>query len=412
VNANDTDARRDAPPASRAVIESTLAAYFGRRHCCLTNRGTTALAAAFTGLDLRPGHGVVFPAAMCSVPVFSAPFAAGGLRPVFADVDVESGNFDLDDLARVLEENSGRVGAVVPLHMFGRPERLDEVAALCRRHGARLVEDLALALGARRGGRRVGGTGDAACLSFVRKILPLEMGGAVLTDDPAVDARARRFAEALPPPPPEERELTKTAMREFHLLTARAARADWTDLAPLAPYAAAFRRLLLASTSEADWRGSVVLDELAGLDDALLARRARAEVFDTVLSHPRLVPLEHGESALFAYPVRLADASAEEFLAFAEDRGRPFRRIAYPDVHRVFGACRNPARPCDRRAPCFPGALTLEKEVLGFAVDDRDPVSSFWEPARAFQEVFDLFARDRPGPSAFDWTGRLEERMS
>ena len=69
---------------SVAEIEETLARRLGRRHCVLTNRGTTALAAAFHALDRAPGTRALFPAAMCSIPVFAAGYA--GWAPTFADV--------------------------------------------------------------------------------------------------------------------------------------------------------------------------------------------------------------------------------------------------------------------------------------------------------------------------------------
>ena len=138
----------------KSDIEASLASYHGRRHCVLANRGTTALTAALHSLD-RPGEGVVFPAALCSIPVFSAAFA--GMKPLFADVDLETGNFDLSDLEKVLSLH--RPAAVVPVHMFGLPEDMDAVGTLADRFGASVIEDGALSMGASRNGRRVGGGG-------------------------------------------------------------------------------------------------------------------------------------------------------------------------------------------------------------------------------------------------------------
>ncbi|MGQ0645871.1 MAG: DegT/DnrJ/EryC1/StrS family aminotransferase [Elusimicrobiota bacterium] len=379
---------------SKERIESELAAYFGRRHCCLVNRGTTALAAALAALE-RPGARAIFPAAMCSVPVFAAFFA--GWRPAFADVNPLDGNFDLGDLERALAE--GGAGAVVPVHMFGRPDDLDALRILCDRHGAALVEDVALSMGASYRGKKAGSFGDLACLSFVRKMIPLEMGGAVLTDDPALDARARRFAASLPPARGGAGE-TAAAMKAFHALTGYAAAGAWAAAALLEPFREEFRRLLPARTTEEDWAGSIVLDELAGLDAAVAARRKRAEVYDTVLSHPRLRPFPTDGSCLFAYPVRLAGVSAERFLEYAARRGCSFKRIAYPDVHRVFGP-----------AGAFPGAALLERELVGFPVDDDQPVSSFWEYVRDFLDLFESYLKDEKTLPPFDERGKLELRM-
>ncbi len=387
-------------PSAKADIESALAAYFGRRYCCLTNRGTTALAAALHALDRPAGTAAVFPAAMCSIPVFAASFA--GWRPVFADVSLRDGNFDPASLERILSRGRGRTGAVVPVHMFGQPDDLDALKTLCDRYGAALVEDLALSMGARYKGKRAGGFGTLACLSFVRKMLPLEMGGAVLTDDPRLHRRVVEFTDGLPAlsAAGPVREQVQAAMKAFHSLTGYVAAGGWAKAGLLAPFEEEFRRLLLWKTTEDDWKDSVVLPELNALETAVSARRVRAEVFETVLTHPRLEPLAHGDSVFFAYPVRLKGLCAEAFLDFAARRGFAFKRVAYPDIHPVFG-------PKD----AFPNAALLEKEVVGFPVDDNQPASSFWEYAQDFARVFEEYVKASDGFPPFDWRGKLELRM-
>jgi dTDP-4-amino-4,6-dideoxygalactose transaminase len=384
---------------SKAKIESILTDYFGRRFCCLTNRGTTALTAAFVGLNLPPGTRVVFPAAMCSIPVFSALFA--GLRPEFADVNLDDANFDLADLERTLSQAKDRIGAVVPIHMFGRPDNMDALQDLCRRYGAALVEDAALSLGAAYKGKPVGSLGQISCLSFVRKMLPLEMGGAVLTDDPDLEARMRTFVVDLPRPAAQNREKVQAAMRAFHGLTSYAAAEDWGKKALLAPFREEFQRLLLSRTVDEDWADSIVLKELDALSQVIAARRVRAEVYETVLQHPRLRPLQHTDSVLFAYALRLDGVPAEAFLDFAESRGFLFRRIAYPDIHPIF---RDPGS--------FPNAETVEREVIGLPIDETQPVSSCWEYAQDFLKLFQEFVETKRDFSDFFWRGRLERRMS
>ncbi|HRY30296.1 MAG TPA: DegT/DnrJ/EryC1/StrS family aminotransferase [Elusimicrobiota bacterium] len=386
---------------SKQQIESRLADYFGRKFCCLTNRGTTALTAALHALGKPAGATTLFPAVMCSIPVFSAKFAGG--RPEFADVDLTDGNFSLPDVDRVLAERAGEVGAVVPVHMFGQPEKMEELQTLCDKHGAALIEDGALSMGARHKGRPVGRFGAMSCLSFVRKMLPLEMGGAVLTDDTLLNKRVRAFVEDLPPPPPNQRERTEAAMKEFHTLTGRVAANGWKDTALFRPYEKTFAELFLSRTVEEDWKDSVVLDELAALEDVVKARRARAEVYETVLTHPRLPSLEHGESCFFAYPVRLTDVGVESFLEFADAEGFSYRRIAYPDVHKVFGSSRPDG--------AFPNARILEKELMGLAVDDDQPVSSFWEYAQDFLKIFERYLEEGTWRAPDSWEGKLERRM-
>ena len=382
--------------SSRTDIERVLAQHFHRRHCVLTNRGTTALTAALTALDRPAGTRALFPAVMCSIPVFAARFA--GWSPAFADVNLLDANFDLGSVERKMAE--GAVGAVIPVHMFGKPDNMDGLAALCARYKVDLVEDVALSMGAEYKGRPAGSFGRISCLSFVRKMLPLEMGGALLTDEPVLAQRARAFVDRLPPEQILRRGETAAAMKAFHSLTGYVAAGDWARTALLAPFEDEFRRLLLASTAEEDWESSIVLDELKKLPDVLQARRARAEVYENAFGEEGISSLDRTGSSLFAYPVRLPGVTVEDFLAFSLNRGYTFKRVAYPDIHPVFSP-----------REYFPNAETVEREVIGLPLDDDQPVSSFWEYAGDFRAMFEAYLKDRSSRPPYDMRGKMELRM-
>ncbi len=378
-------------------IESSLAHYFNRRYCCLTNRGTTALTAAITTLQKPPGSLAVFPAAMCAIPVFSARFA--GWEPAFADVNLKNGNFDLNDLDKVLNDNKGRVGAVVPVHMFGQPEDMNALQDLCAQYRVPVIEDVALSMGAVYQGKKIGGFGEVSCLSFVRKMLPLEMGGAVLTDDASIDHKVRCFVNQLPDVCIHPEEVSST-MKEFHGLTGCVAAQNWAHAHVLHPFQDIFQRLFLTATNDKDWQDSVVLSELADLEDVVKARQVRAEVYDTVFHHPRIKPMAQGGSSFFAYPVQLPGVSVESFLHFAAEKGAVFKRVAYPAIPMVFGSHRT-----------FPQAHLIEKEVMGFPVDDNQPVSDFWSYAQDFQSLFEDYLKVEHHHQSFDWRGKLSQRL-
>src|SRR5262249_8690785 len=108
--------------------------------------------------------------------------ALAGLRPVLVDVDPETMNLDPEQVVV-----GPRTRAVMPVHLFGRPARIDELPDLP------LVEDAAGALGARRGGRACGSLGTVGCLSFhPRKIVTTGDGGAVVTDGDRTAGTVRR----------------------------------------------------------------------------------------------------------------------------------------------------------------------------------------------------------------------------
>jgi dTDP-4-amino-4,6-dideoxygalactose transaminase len=120
------------------------------------------------------------------VPAYTFPATANvvalaGAKPILVDVDPET--FNLDP-AKV--EVTPRTKAILPVHLFGRPARLEELPELP------LIEDAAAALGARHRGRACGGLGVAGCLSFhPRKIVTTGEGGAVTTNDGDLAERAR-----------------------------------------------------------------------------------------------------------------------------------------------------------------------------------------------------------------------------
>jgi perosamine synthetase len=164
-----------------AEFEQELARACETRHALAVSSGTAALHVAVQALELEPGDEIVVPA--YTFPATASVVALSGLRPVLADVDPVTMNIDP---ARV--EAGPRTRAIMPVHLFGRPARIEELPELP------LVEDAAGALGARRRGRACGSLGTMACLSFhPRKIVTTGEGGAVTTDDDRVAEAVTRL---------------------------------------------------------------------------------------------------------------------------------------------------------------------------------------------------------------------------
>jgi len=160
-------------------LEDGLARACEVAHAIAVSSGTAAIHLAVLALGIGPGDEVIVPA--YTFPATANVVALAGGTPVLADVDPET--FNLDP-ARV--EVTPRTKAIMPVHLFGRPARLEELPAVT------LIEDAAGALGARRRGRACGGLGAAGCLSFhPRKIVTTGEGGAVTTNDPELAERVR-----------------------------------------------------------------------------------------------------------------------------------------------------------------------------------------------------------------------------
>jgi perosamine synthetase len=106
-------------------------------------------------------------------------FIFEGATPVFVDVDPRTLNMDPATLEAAITE---RTKAVVAVDMFGYPCELDEIRAICDRHGLALIEDAAEALGAAYKGRPVGGHGVSGAFGFYpNKQLATGEGGVVFT---------------------------------------------------------------------------------------------------------------------------------------------------------------------------------------------------------------------------------------
>jgi perosamine synthetase len=164
-----------------AEFEQELARACETRHALAVSSGTAALHVAVLALGLSPGDEVLVPA--YTFPATANVVALSGLRPVLVDVDPVTMNVDAERLPV-----GPKTKAVLAVHLFGRPCRVEELPDLP------VVEDAAGALGARRRGRACGSLGAAACLSFhPRKIVTTGEGGGITTDDDGVAAECARL---------------------------------------------------------------------------------------------------------------------------------------------------------------------------------------------------------------------------
>jgi len=168
------------------AFENELAEYLGVDHAIGVANGTDALTIALRALGVKAGDEVIVPSFTFYASV-EAILNAGAL-PVFADVDPATMNVTL---ATVQDKLTDDTRAILPVHLFGNPAPVDELMGL----GLPVLEDAAQAIGARRGGRRIGSLGHAATFSFFpsKNLGGLGDGGAIVTNEPQVAEAARRL---------------------------------------------------------------------------------------------------------------------------------------------------------------------------------------------------------------------------
>lgn len=172
-------------------FEAAFADAVGVPHAVGCNSGTDALILALRALGIGPGDEVI--TASFSFFATAEAISAVGATPVFVDVDPES---YLIDLAQVEAAITPASRALIPVHLFGRPVDMEQVAALAARHGLKVVEDCAQATGARWAGRPVGSWGDVGCFSFfpTKNLGGAGDGGAVTCRDAALAQSMRELA--------------------------------------------------------------------------------------------------------------------------------------------------------------------------------------------------------------------------
>jgi dTDP-4-amino-4,6-dideoxygalactose transaminase len=142
-------------------FERMVAERVGARHAVAVSSGTAGLHLAVRAAGIGPGDEVI--TTPFSFVASANCFLYEGATPVFADID--TGTLNLDPTA-VEAAVTDRTRAVVAVDIFGYPCELDELAAICDRHGLALIEDACEALGAEYRGHPIGSHGHAAVFAF------------------------------------------------------------------------------------------------------------------------------------------------------------------------------------------------------------------------------------------------------
>jgi dTDP-4-amino-4,6-dideoxygalactose transaminase len=171
------------------ALEDDYRRWLGVRHAVAHCNGTSALHAAIHALDLSPGDEVIVPSATWWATVM--PVVHAGCVPVFAETEQECLGLDPDDVESRITD---RTRAIVVVHLFGMPSRMDELLQIAQRHNLRVLEDASHAHGATYHGKSIGTLADAAVFSMQGdKLCPSAEGGMLVTNDDELYERVIRF---------------------------------------------------------------------------------------------------------------------------------------------------------------------------------------------------------------------------
>jgi perosamine synthetase len=161
----------------------------GRKFALTHNNGTSAILAGLHALGITPMDEVIVPSATWWSSVM--PILHCGGIPVFAEIETECLGLDPEDVERKI---TAKTKAIVVVHLFGMPSKMDELKAVADKHGVKILEDASHAHGATYKGKPIGSFGDVSIFSMQgNKLVPSGEGGVLLCDSKAYYESAIRL---------------------------------------------------------------------------------------------------------------------------------------------------------------------------------------------------------------------------
>lgn len=307
-----------------SMFENEVASFLGEKYVSVYSNGTIPLLAAFKALGLK-GEVITTPYTFVAT---AHALIWSGLMPVFVDVDPTTGNLDPFGIQRAI---TSRTSAILPVHVYGRPCRTEDIDAIARENGLEVIYDAAHAFGVRRNGESITSAGSISTLSFhATKVFNTLEGGAIVCRD-------------------EETKLLVDRFRNFGFKSETEVEAVGIN-AKMDEMRAAFGIL-----------------NLRNLPEAIMRRQALAEKYANALSDIKGIELPAFDDAdteynYSHYPILLPNkAKREDLYASLKSRGIFARRYFYPlvsDFHpydRCKGAESTPnARLLSDRVLCLP----------------------------------------------------------
>ncbi|MBF2013685.1 MAG: DegT/DnrJ/EryC1/StrS family aminotransferase [Rivularia sp. T60_A2020_040] len=169
-------------------LEQELAVYTNVSDCVACNSGTDALYLALRAYNIGAGDEVITTpftfVATCEV------ISAVGAKPVFVDINPDTYNLDLQQVACSITSNTK---AIIPVHLFGQPVDMTELMQLASSKNLLVIEDCAQSTGAMWNHQKVGSIGQVGCFSFypTKNLGGCGDGGAITTNDTEIATKLR-----------------------------------------------------------------------------------------------------------------------------------------------------------------------------------------------------------------------------
>jgi perosamine synthetase len=187
-------------------FEKEMAAYTGSAYAVACVNGTSALHMAMLVAGVKQNE-IVITQPLSFIATCNA-IAYIGASHLFVDVDMDTMGLSPEKLSAYLQEHAvkkadgfsyhkstnQRIAACVPMHTFGHPCRIDEIALICEQYNISLVEDSAESIGSYYKGKHTGNYSKVSAFSFNgNKTITCGGGGAITTNDEALAKRAKHL---------------------------------------------------------------------------------------------------------------------------------------------------------------------------------------------------------------------------
>ncbi|MBI2612549.1 DegT/DnrJ/EryC1/StrS family aminotransferase [Candidatus Kaiserbacteria bacterium] len=168
-------------------FEKKFAKTLGTKHAVAVSSGTAGLHIALIAAGIKPGDEVI--TSPFSFVASANAILYVGATPVFADIDPKSYNIDPKNIERKI---TPKTRAIMPVHIFGQPAKMDEVLAIANKHNLVVVEDACESLLSTYKGKKAGTFGQSAVFAFyANKQMTTGEGGMIVTDDDRVTELCR-----------------------------------------------------------------------------------------------------------------------------------------------------------------------------------------------------------------------------
>lgn len=168
-------------------FEKNFSEYIGTKFGTSASNGTTALHLALSALGIGRRDEVIAPDFTFVSPINAILYQNG--KPVLVDAEYSTWGIDPDKIRKRITK---KTKAIIAVHIYGNPARIDEISEIAEEKDLFLIEDCAEAIGATYNKSKVGTFGDVSCFSFYgNKIITTGEGGMCLTNDGELDEKIK-----------------------------------------------------------------------------------------------------------------------------------------------------------------------------------------------------------------------------